>query len=151
MHEFGSDGIKQLWSKSDLNIWDGFYRIVAFEPDHKKDALVLLSAVPSPGYYCSMICDNHEVAVILPDKIWQNQSAALNFRQEFGPLKCITFDVPLDIEVSGYLKPAISALADAGVSVIPQCALIYDHILVHETDLKKAKTVLNELKLSAKE
>ncbi len=149
MHEFGEDETKRLWSKSDLKVWGGVYWMIAFDPSLKLDAFDLLSNVQSPDQYCSIICDNHEVAMILPDKIWQDRKAELNFRQEFGPLKCITFDVPLDVEISGYLKPAISVLADVGVSVIPQCALIYDHILVHERDLHKTTEVLDQLRQMA--
>ncbi len=58
--------------------------------------------------------------------------------------------MPLDVTVSGYLKPAISVFAGAIVSVISQCALIYDHVFINENDLSKAVKVLGNLQSDAK-
>lgn len=103
--------------------------------------------------YVSLICDQHEVAVILPDHVMNAAKENGGHNDIFGPLACITLDVPLDIEVSGYLQPAVHALAGAGISIVPQCALIYDHILVHDKDKDKDKDsaikVLSDLQAQA--
>ena len=139
----------QLWAKSALKVWDGLYWMVAFEHEGRTDAFALMVKVEPKTQITSLIHDQHEVAVMLPENVWSVTRESVAHREEFGPLKCITFDVALDIEVSGYLKPAISRLGTAGVSVIPQCALIYDHIFVHENDLDKAVDVLKTLQLDA--
>jgi hypothetical protein len=123
--------------------------MVAFEHEGRGDAFALMAKVEPGSQITSCINDQHEVAVMLPDNVWGAARDVMTHREEFGPLKCITFDVALDITVSGYLKPAIERLGEAGVSVIPQCALIYDHIFVHENDLDKAVAVLNQLQEDA--
>ena len=52
------------------------------------------------------------------------------------------FDIPLDIEVVGFLAPAAARLGTAGVSIIPQCAFALDHLLVQDKDLAKTEDVL---------
>jgi hypothetical protein len=109
----------------------------------------IVSEVSGAESYSSLIRDKHEIAIILPSAIWDRHKGRGLHREAFGPLVCITFDVPLDISVAGYLAPAIGALADAGISVVPQCALIYDHVLVHEDDAEGAIDVIKALQADA--
>ena len=125
------------------------YRMASFDSKDRARALHLISQTPSAEHYVSLICDQHEVAVILPEKVWNQCDVSTVCRNSYGPLVCLTFDVPLDIEVAGYLQPAVNCLANAGLSIVPQCALIYDHILVNENDRDAAITALTELRQSA--
>ena len=59
-----------------------------------------------------------------------------------SPYRAITFDVNIDLGVVGYLAPAAARLAAAGVSIVPQCAYLKDHLLVREADLETARAVL---------
>ncbi len=149
MKLFSNQGVRELWAQSDLIIWDGLYRMVAFDVGNKTVVFDLMAKVGAGGEITSCICDHHEISVILPDDAWQGRGKDVKHREEYGPLKCITFDVPLDVTVSGYLKPAISRLGEAGVSVTPQCALIYDHVFIHERDLDTAQAVLKQLQVDA--
>jgi hypothetical protein len=55
----------------------------------------------------------------------------------------IAIDVELD--VCGFLAPAAERLAEAGVPLIPQCAYLKDHLLIHEKHLRLAQAELEEL------
>lgn len=143
------ENVSGLWAKSDLIIWPSDYWIVAFDHSEKLNVLRWLVGIDGQDSYVSIIFDKHEISVIVADEHWQEQREKMPFRQEYGPLRGITFDVPLDIEVSGYLRPAIDRLADAGISVVPQCALIYDHIFVSAKDNQKAISVLKKLQREA--
>jgi hypothetical protein len=57
----------------------------------------------------------------------------------------------LDLDVVGYLAPAAVALAKAGISIVPQCGYLKDHLLVAEKDLEKALQTLQELISSCKD
>lgn len=144
---FLNDGIRRQWAASALKLWPGRYWVVGFEPDVRDQALALATA-PGEGYI-SLIADHHEVSVILHHDLWKAQEAEMSPRQVFGPLCGITFDVPLDIEAPGFLAPAVTVLAAAGVSIVPQCALIYDHLFIKEDDLETAVEVLETLQAQA--
>ncbi|WP_170516667.1 ACT domain-containing protein [Ruegeria atlantica] len=146
---FRNDTIRGLWKSSRLIVWPDLYRMVSFDPKDRANALELVARVRPVDHYVSIICDQHEVAVILPDAIWNDKNTSVNCLDSHGPLACLTFDVPLDIEVAGYLQPAVNCLADAGISIVPQCALIYDHVLINEKDRDAAIFALTELRQKA--
>ncbi|WP_299209222.1 ACT domain-containing protein [uncultured Tateyamaria sp.] len=146
---FKNDAIKDLWKKSRLIVWPDLYCMVSFDPKDRASALNLVAKAAPFDHYFSIICDQHEVAVILPDTIWNDWDASVICRNSHGPFACLTFDIPLDVEVAGYLQPAVNCLADAGISIVPQCALIYDHVLVNERDLDAAICALTELRQKA--
>jgi hypothetical protein len=149
MSVFSNEAIQNLWARSDLKIWNDTYWMVAFELENKATVFDMMSQVEAGEHYTSCICDQHEVAAIIPDKVWAKSNERIEYRDAYGPLICITLDVPLEIEVSGYLQPAVNNLAQAGISIVPQCALIYDHILVNAADENAAVSILTELKEAA--
>ena len=141
--------VQALWAKSELKVWEASYWFVAFDFAEKTSVFRMLEHTTEAESYTSCIFDNHEISVLLPEGQWLAQRNNIVFRQEFGPLTCITFDIPLDIEVAGYLQPAITRLAEAGISVIPQCALIYDHIFVSVKDAENTVDILKQLQKDA--
>lgn len=149
MSLFSNEAIQNLWARSDLKVWKGSYWMVAFEPDARMSVFEIMSEIKPREHYTSCICDQHEVAAIIPDAVWIKHKQNIEHREDYGPLICITLDVPLEIEVSGYLQPAVNSLAQAGISIVPQCALIYDHILVNADDQDVAINILTELKEAA--
>jgi hypothetical protein len=62
----------------------------------------------------------------------------------------ITFNLDLDLGVTGYLAPAADALARAGVPIVPQCAFLKDHLLVPAEQLETAVATLERLIAAAK-
>ena len=54
----------------------------------------------------------------------------------------LTFDVTLPLDLVGFLAPAALRLAEAGVSIVPQCGFRTDHLLVRAGDLETARRVL---------
>ena len=61
-----------------------------------------------------------------------------------GRTRVITFDLELDLATTGFLAPVAVRLADAGISIIPQCAFLKDHVLVRESDLSRAVEIIQE-------
>ncbi|MBN2393480.1 MAG: ACT domain-containing protein [Anaerolineae bacterium] len=59
------------------------------------------------------------------------------------PYRLITFDIPLDWGVIGYLAALTSELAEAGISIIALSAFSRDHIFVAEIDFDRAWDVLD--------
>ena len=149
MSVFKNDNVRALWRQSKPIVWAGNYWMVSFERDDRSDAFELAALSSEADHYVSVICDQHEVALILPDSVWREHQECHHVRDAYGPLSCLTLDVPLDITVAGYLQPVVERMAEAGVSVVPQCALIYDHILVHEKDAAKAVEIVSQLRVEA--
>ena len=82
-------------------------------------------------------------------QIWGKYRSQNRHQAEFGPLIGITLDVPLDIEVSGYLAPMVEQMADKGISIVPQCSLIYDHVFVVAKDISKATAIVKDIQVRA--
>lgn len=143
---FDNPHTRALWAASRLQVWPQRYRFIAFDQGDLARLLPLLSEISAPGTYLSLIRDGFETALIVEqsnaERVENRLGAAI---RRHGPLACITFDVPLDIAVSGFLRPAIDCLAERGISVVVQCALVYDHILVHEDDIGPACEALSGL------
>ena len=62
-----------------------------------------------------------------------------------GPYRVLTFTPALDLTICGYLAPAATLLAGAGISIIPQCAYQKDHLLLRAEDTACAVDILQDL------
>jgi len=111
-------------------------------------AEISLKALAGTGYH-SMIRDQHEIALILYEQVWSEYRFRSMHQTEYGPLAGITFDVPLNIEVSGFLAPMVHEMALNSISIVPQCSLIYDHVFVSVTDLPAATEILKNIRSRA--
>ena len=78
----------------------------------------------------------------MPDAVWATSPLRARARAVAGPYRVLTFDLDLELDVVGYLAPAAERLATAGVSIVPQCGFLKDHLLVREGDLEQAREVL---------
>jgi hypothetical protein len=102
------------------------------------------------AFFC-LVQERDEVSATVADEVWARSPLRALARREAGPFRVITFDLNLDLEVTGYLAPAAQALAAAGVPIVPQCAFLKDHLLVPEAHLARAVTTLSALIDSSRE
>ncbi|HII14941.1 MAG TPA: ACT domain-containing protein, partial [Nanoarchaeota archaeon] len=65
--------------------------------------------------------------------------------------KILTFDMTLPFGLTGFMAAVSKVLADANISIFAISAYSTDHILIKETDLKKAKAQLEKLGCVVKE
>jgi hypothetical protein len=47
--------------------------------------------------------------------------------------------------VCGYFAPAAARLAEAGISIVPQCAYLKDHVLIQDEKISHAIEILEGL------
>ena len=134
---------RQAWAETALKIWPEVYWNLAFDLDERDFAGALFGACD--GRFACLVQDHRELSLTVDETLWRRHETAGRHRGVLGPLRAVTFDIPLEIEVVGYLAPAAQRLADAGVSIIPQCAFSMDHLLVLHKDLHTARTVLEAL------
>ena len=131
------------WARTELRIWPERYWLVAFpRSEHAFAAGILAEAGDS---FAAIVRDHREISLTVADELWRRHAGEGMHHGALGPLRAISFDIPLEIEVVGYLAPAAARLAAAGVSIVPQCAFVLDHLLVQDKDLATCEKVLAAL------
>ncbi|MGH1542268.1 MAG: hypothetical protein ACRBHB_17710 [Arenicella sp.] len=146
---FKSDNIRELWKDTDPMVWEGNYWLASFAlQEHDLVAEIISEALIDDSYH-SVIRDQHEIALILHETIWDKYRVQKSHQNEFGPLKGITFNVVVDIEVSGYLAPMVEKMAEHNISIVPQCALIYDHVFIDTEDTSAVLSIIENIKYQA--
>lgn len=140
--------IAKLWSETALLLWPQRLILASFAAD---DWPGIADAIaPCLGGFSAIVVERDEVSVTLEGAAWEGLDLVAAAVAVAGPYRAITFDLPVDLGVCGYLLPAAERLAAAGVSIVPQCGYQKDHILVREADATKAMEVLGGLIEEAK-
>jgi uncharacterized protein len=133
---------EEAWARTTVDAWPGDYLFASLPVARMTDAAALAAAAPA-GTFVALVRERGEVALTLPEAS-RAQLTALGARVD-GPYRVLTFDVTLPLDLVGFLAPAAVRLAEAGVSIVPQCGFRTDHLLVRAADLETARRVLEEL------
>lgn len=134
-----SDRARDAWARTTIHVWPGEYLFASVSCERMAEASALAAAAPA-GTFVALVRERDEIALTLPDAL-QPHLDALSVRAA-GPFRVLTFDVALPLDLVGYLAPAAARLAEAGVSIVPQCGFRTDHLLVRAEDLETARRVL---------
>ena len=110
----------------------------------KERFAVIKSKKPYPNAFAN-ITDKNETTVIIDETKYKEEDAI-----EKG-WKILTFDMTLPFGLTGFMAAVSKVLADANISIFAISAYSTDHILIKETDLKKAKAQLEKLGCVVKE
>jgi hypothetical protein len=136
-----NDSARAVWAKTRLLVWPGRYVLVSLQLEDVARAAAL-AARPSQAF-AALVVERDEVSLTVRKDLWGE--AGLEATAVAGPFCAITLDVNIDLDVCGYLAPAAERLAAAGIAIVPQCAFLKDHLLVHERDLAAAVAALEAL------
>ena len=104
---------------------------VALEPDQL------------PVAFWACMRDKDEVTLLLSQEAVAQLPTSVAVLDVSPSYRLITFDIPLDWGVVGYLATVTSLLADAGISLFALSAFSRDHIFVAEADFDRAWGVLH--------
>jgi hypothetical protein len=96
-----------------------------------------------PMSFWACIADKDETTLMLAQEAFEQLPSSVVVLDVSPPYRLITFDIPLDWGVIGYLAALTSELADAGVSIVALSAFSRDHIFVAEADFDRAWDVLD--------
>jgi uncharacterized protein len=135
-----SDPAREAWARTRVHVWPGDYLLASLPCDRMAEAAALAAEAPA-GTFAALVRERDEVALTLPDAL-RGRLQALGARAD-GPYRVLTFDVTLALDLVGFLAPAAARLAEAGVSIVPQCGFRTDHLLVRAEDLEAARRVLD--------
>jgi hypothetical protein len=139
---------RALWAKTTLSVWPESYRLVSLPRVALPEATALVARA-GDGFAC-LVLERDEVSLTIAEEVWAASPLRPLARQDAGPFKVITFNLDLDLAVTGYLAPAAEALATAGVPIVPQCAFLKDHLLVPADRLETAVETLERVIVLAK-
>ncbi|MGC9394512.1 MAG: ACT domain-containing protein [Anaerolineae bacterium] len=92
--------------------------------------------------FWACIRDKDEMTLVLAQEAFGQLPSSVVALDVSPPYRLITFDIPLDWGVIGYLAALTSELADAGISIVALSAFSRDHIFVAEVDFDRAWDVL---------
>jgi hypothetical protein len=134
---------RAVWSATRLRPWPERYRLISLPPERLAEAAALVGL--AAGTFAGLVLERDEASIVIPEDLWRESPLRQHARREAGPYGVITLDIDVDLDVTGYLAPAAVLLAEAGVSIVPICAFLKDHLLVQEKDLDRALAVLRDL------
>jgi hypothetical protein len=131
---------KDTWARTRLLVWPEAYVLASFDLSERKAAAVLVAETRDA--FAALVVERDEVSLTLPEPAFHASPLRARAKSESGPWRAITLDIDIELNVVGYLAPAAERLARAGVSIVPQCAFLKDHLLVHARDLDAALRTL---------
>jgi len=132
----------RAWAATRLRVWPAEYALVSLPRERAADAAGVVGAVAG---FAALVVERDEVSLSLPRDAWAAASAGFPEARVAGPFTALTLDIDIDLDVCGYLAPAAERLAAAGVSIVPQCAFLKDHLLVPSAQADLARRVIEEL------
>jgi hypothetical protein len=133
------DRARDIWSRTRLHVWPESYVLASLSRAHLADAAALVATAAG---FAALVVERDEVSVTVAELCWAESRLARAGRAE-GPFRALTLDIDIQLDVCGYLAPAATLLAEAGVAIVPQCGFLKDHILVRREDLEPAVRVLD--------
>lgn len=93
--------------------------------------------------FSALIVDKDEVTVIMPRELWDEFAHRLPDHRIATGFRLITFDLPLEFDVVGFMAIVSRVLAEAQVSLLALSAFSRDHILVPMAQFETAWQALH--------
>ncbi len=119
------------------------YVIVGLPAAQLAQAAELLTNTREP--FSALLFDKDEVTLVISREVWDLARWGLDVSAVSPDYRLITFDLPLDLGLVGYIATLVSTVAAQGVSVFPLSAFSRDHILVPADDFDRAWEALLQL------
>jgi hypothetical protein len=122
------------------------------------EALYVLVHLPAPAItvgaavlaelgtaFSALVVDKDEVTLLLPQDGWDEFASRLpDHRVADMVFRLITFDLPLELTLVGFMALISQILAEAGISVLAISAFERDHVFVPADQFDKAWEVLRQ-------
>ncbi len=117
------------------------YTIATVPLEDLYEGLALLTKAAEP--FSAAVVDKDELTLILPTDVWAGLRETLPRFEESPGYRLITFDLPLELGLVGYLAVLTDVLAEEGVSLLAFSAYQRDHLLVAGMDFERAWDALS--------
>ena len=146
---FDNDRARSLWAETRIRVWPEPVVLASLPTGRAAEAAALAGRERSG--FAAVVVEREEVSLTLPEATWRSCPLRDEAFDEEGPFRVLTFDLSLELDVCGYLAPAATALAAAGVPIVPQCGFRTDPLLVPAERVDGAIEVLERLVARARE
>jgi hypothetical protein len=121
------------------------YLVLKLPPGAITVAAGIIAEISEP--FCALIVDKHEVTLIVPPEALEAFAKRLRDHAVIeSRYRLITIDAVLPPDLVGFMAAISTALANAGISILPYAAFSRDHLLVPEAQFDTAIASLEKLK-----
>ena len=134
--------LRELFAKSRLNYSMENFVIVGLPG-------IANVAIGGEGF-SAVIKEKGETTLILPAEKWLELGPTLKNAKMEGPFRILTFDIPLEWAVVGFMAEVTRILAEEGISLGAISGYSHDHFFVKTEDAGKAIEVIGKLILDCK-
>ncbi len=138
-----SPGLRHILAETKLFTDAKDYVILRLPTTEAATAAELIKTLEHP--FAGMAWDKDDITLVLLQGDWEGRSVVVEDFEESPNYRLITFDLPLDLEVVGYLASLSKAIAEAGVSIFHVSSFSRDHSFVPAEDFDRAWNALREL------
>jgi hypothetical protein len=137
--------IEQALAEAKLYTDGKYYLLVKLPANAITPAASVMAELGEP--FSAMIVDKDEITLVIPADAWNVFTARLlGATISEIQYRLITFDIPLDLALVGFMARISRALAEAGVPIMVYAAFSRDHLLVPAEHFEKAWATLERLK-----
>ncbi|MBZ0291860.1 MAG: ACT domain-containing protein [Anaerolineae bacterium] len=136
--------INEILAGASLYTDDQPYTLIKLSPHAIMAAAGVIAEVGEP--FSALLVDKDEVTLLIPQEAVADFARRLpGYEASATSYRLITFDVVLEPDLVGFMAVISTALAEAGVSILPFAAYSRDHLFVAEADFAKAMDTLRRL------
>ena len=135
---------KELLRRTKIEVAPETFFLVALQREKWLKLLETPELSPRLSAPFMIFSDRTEVTLLLDEVDFDTIRHAVRDAKTEGNFRLLTFNVELDWTIVGYLAEISRILAEAEITIGAISAFSRDHILVKQTDLAKALTVLGK-------
>jgi len=135
---------KELLRRTKIEVAPETFFLVALQREKWLKLLETPELSPRLSAPFMIFSDRTEVTLLLDEVDFGTIRHAVRDAKTEGNFRLLTFNVELDWTIVGYLAEISRILAEAEITIGAISAFSRDHILVKQTDLAKALTVLGK-------
>jgi hypothetical protein len=139
-----SQTVEQALRQAKLYIDPREYALLKLPARAIMAAAGVLAEISEP--FCMMIVDKDEVTLVIPSEAFPDFAMRLrDHSAAASSYRLITLDIELEPTLVGFMARISSALAAAGVSILPIAAYSRDHLLIPSQQVDIARQALEQL------
>ena len=135
-------GLRHILAQTRLYTDEQEYVIVNIPLEQRYEGAALFAKLATA--FSASVIDKDQMTLVVAADVWEEVKNCAEAAQETPGYRLITFDLPLELGLVGYLATLVQVLAEAGVSIFAVSAYRRDHLLVMQTDFDRAWQVLSE-------
>jgi hypothetical protein len=120
--------------------------MISLPPSAIMAAAGVLAEIGEP--FGTVIADKDEVSLVIPVDAYEEFQGRLPGARVSAPMRLLTFDLVLPMEMTGFMALVSGLLAEADIPIMPIAAFERDHLLIEASQIANALAVLRKAQTS---